>query len=348
MKNKKYYWSLDLIKILTIIPGLAFHANEFLSVGDELIQGNLVTLFIKVFSKILFFSGFLATFIGFFCLGMAKNAIPTKKHWIFISLGTLLTHFLYYDNSSPFFQTEWTYFHFLWVVFVIIYALEKSLNGILKFETIALWLSLILLVSINLKQLHNWIAHKTSLNPILAIPTITGCSFSLYGEWPILPWIFLPIFSFYLGRVSLKRWFHTNKNWFDYILIGVSFSSMVYAWPKLFVGPTDIYFSCFLFYHSPSWFIVFTLIPFITLIRWNALSHQQNINFRSKKFIIFNPWLKYYSGSYLLSLIVIGSYSIAFKALEIHYNSQIFLAVLIGSLILGFLAPQLLRLLKFY
>ncbi len=181
-----------------------------------------------------------------------------------------------------------------------------------------------LLISIAMLSTPFWKFSNFISNELIRIVLIGNCNISTYsyGEWPILPWVFLPIFSInyafilkdniFFEKISLVEWSLWSA---AIIFLGFNF------WGEYFYSTVENY-SCSIFSKNP---IVFWshMLPFLFIIRLNRVQKYSKV-FENKftSFIANFFWIKNFGLTYLISLALIGILSVFGEADNIPRNYQ--------------------------
>ncbi len=325
---------LDLIKMLIIIPGLTYHTSEYLNLPEKAVGDIAFTVFLINYSRFFYFIGFIATFCAFFTIGLKPGKqIFNLKRTLLILAGLALLSYTYRDPEAPFFGTEWTFYHFVIVALAVIHFVNKVKKNIIHIALVVLSSSILFIPF--------WKMTFLNFSLPLKIVLIGNCSESNYGEWPLLPWIFIPIFSVSLARVMKENKYFEKMHLAEYFVWTITILGLgIVYWGDYFALDSGNGFSCGVFAQSNLAFWAHFL-PFVFLIRLNFVKNVKKLLSKFKFFNFLQSifWIKQFGLSYFLSLLTIGILSLFINGNKIEgklsniYTICFFIALLTPEII---------------
>lgn len=328
---------LNFIKLLIILPGVTYHVSEYINFPEPLIENHWFVNIFTTYARIFYYTAFIATLSVFYPFGMnlSKKIFSLKRSIIAIS-GLFFLTYVYYDTESPFLNSEWTFYHFVLTSFLFLnFLLPKLKNPITNL--FVLFSSFVLLL------IPFWSFEASYLSKAMKIALIGDCKYSAYGEWPVLPWIFLcsAAVSFCVLLENNLRFkkitFQETFLWF-LVIIPLGFL----YWGDYFDQPTDLNFSCAVF-TRPQLVFIAHILPYFFLIRLNYVS-KIRLYLEQNQFLIFLrgiSWINNFGSSYLLSLLTMGGLSLIYngddftgETKHIMFMTSIFISVIVPELFL--------------
>ncbi|MBE8222100.1 MAG: hypothetical protein HAW60_05165 [Bdellovibrionales bacterium] len=307
MNKKEPYHLLNLVKLLSIVSIIFFHINEFFFYKDinKAFSETVFLKWIELFSRLIPFSGQTIVFCIFFIWGLKNKKV--KNIFIF-SAFLLLAHLVI---SIPWLEgnfltdIEWDIYPFI----LFSYFVVQFLN---KWPTLKRYFVLISLLML-------WIPTRifSSLNfPFFLKGAFVGnCMEDFSGAWPLLPWVFLPILGFFLGREFVDKLSIGKKEllaWLFFILLGSSQYGNMFNLP---FGPN---FYCFILNLKP---VVFwgNFVVIIFLARVSVLTNVQLFLSKYKviQFISNLSWSRRFGLCYIIQVLSLVS---LFFIRNVFYN----------------------------
>ncbi|MCF8059078.1 MAG: hypothetical protein K9K67_07265 [Bacteriovoracaceae bacterium] len=197
--EKRYYYLLDILRLLSMAAIISFHTNEFLFYTKTfpLTQKTYVFPIFDIYSRLIPFSGQTIVALSFFLWGLRKKAFNTILKYLLLFL---LGHFLVTANFNRpgmlLKNLEWDIYPFLAFSFFVIHFTRK-LSSSLKYF-------LILISSALLFVKPDIIVGQSSFN-ILNGMLWSTCPSGGSGAWPLFPWLALPIFFYHVGELIGKK-----------------------------------------------------------------------------------------------------------------------------------------------
>ncbi len=332
---------LNLIKLMIVFPGVTYHVSEYLNFPEPLIEDHWFVNIFTTYARVFYYTAFIATLAVFYPIGIkpSKKIFTHKRIGISI-LGLLFLSYIYYDKEAPFFNSEWTFYHFVLISFIVLhFLLPKLKNKFINLTTFA--------ISFLFLCIPFWKFEFNQIPYAFKIALIGDCTNSAYGEWPLLPWIFLPLISVSYCQLLENNSYSKTMNIFEMISWPVVIMPLGYLyWGSYFDKPTDINFSCGVFTQHPLIFYAH-IIPYFFIIRLNYISSIREKLSRNKFFLGLQniSWINNFGSCYLLSLLTMG-------ILSLLYNGSLFPPGLkhfmfICSIFVSILVPEtLIRTLK--
>lgn len=332
---------LNLIKALIILPGITYHVAEYLNFPEQTIDVNWFVNIFTTYARIFYYTAFIATIAVFFPIGLKidRPLFNLKRILIAVS-GLIFLSYVYYDPEAPFFMTEWTFYHFALSALLLINLVLKKLSN--KFFNYVL-----LAVSFSILWIPFWTLSFNFLPYAVKVPLIGDCGNSAYGEWPLLPWIFLCTFCVSFARLLDTEPFFKKISAIEifFWLIPIIWLGYRY-WGDYYDEPTDIYFSCGVFAQKPGVFFAHVL-PYFFLIRLNFVEKIKKYFDKNSflKFLEKFSWVNNFGACYLLSLLTMGVLSLIYTGEYFQEGLRYF--VYMGSILISLLVPEIvLRTLK--
>jgi uncharacterized membrane protein len=184
---------IDLIRAASFIAIVIFHMTYALwgRTGLNVIPDTqLSTQVLEIYGRLLGFSGFTVLFLSFFLFGYQPNR-NWKKLWI-----TLFGFFLVWAALSGEFPYIWDVYPYLLVV-ILLAAFLRSWPGWIVASIGAI------VVSIPFWRLESYL----NWPPIVTGTMFGNCTLSngVGEDWPLLPWIGLPIFALGVGQLAHRH-----------------------------------------------------------------------------------------------------------------------------------------------
>lgn len=327
---------LNIIKALIIFPGITYHVSEYVNFPEPLIDDHWFVSLFTTYARIFYYTAFVATLAVFYPFGMklSQKIFNLKRSLIAFS-GLIFLSYIYYDPESPFFNTEWTFYHFVVSSFIVLHFLLPLLKNS-KMNVFVLCISVLIL------WIPFWNFDYPFLSYALKIALVGDCKYTSYGEWPLLPWIFLCTLA-----VSFCVLLENNMRFKKISIVESSiwliaiFALGIPFWGAYFDQPTDTHFSCGVF-ARPQYVFYAHILPYFFLIRLNYVESirlkLQNNNFL-KKLSSFS-WINNFGTCYLLSLLTMGILSLIYDGDMFAPGMKHFMFML--SIFITFLVPEFL------
>lgn len=285
----------DIIRLFSFIAIAYFHFLYicWYQLEEPAKSYSLLFYYLSQYSRLISFSGFSILLLSSILWGF-KNKLPSNKFYVFLIIASLGLSYLTSDTD---FELSWDIYFLLIIGFISLKLIKnKILLGVLGI--FFLWIPFWKLRSILV--LPNW------LNEI-----VFGICETDNGDWPILPWIGLIWFGYFLGEFIKKYYLFLNtikKYELAVWLIILTISILQFGpYYRTKIGPG---FACDMFTQPPHVFwshIVWVLF----LMRLSLLSSIQNKFARNKIGIFISNLMisKKFWAAYVIHFIVIQIYN---------------------------------------
>lgn len=219
LKHERYI-GLDLIRMLCILALCEFHVLETFFYEDHPGFRNELPLhfFLEPYVRVLCFSGFIIVALSAFLLGRSKISLISWAKLLGLLWFGWLCLALLEASDKQWFYFEWDIYSFLLTSFTFLFIIQGSKLALNIFASLGL---------IALSIAGNYEGLFALSDPWQSI-FLGDCQRVGYNEWPLLPWIGLPLVFFALGRWSFSA---RGKKYFQ------SFEKLEYGiWPLLLIG----------------------------------------------------------------------------------------------------------------
>ncbi len=289
---------VDLIRLISFLSIAFFHtysAVHYKEMDQELWRGKILS-FAQIIPRLFSFSGFTIVAIFSFLRGWGPRRKSLAPKFLILVFGIAILFLTYSNIFANELFWEWDIYHYLIVVMISLYWLEKFPKFILGAGVAGFLLTWIPF----------WKVSGQSQFPILFQHAVFGiCDSSGRGGWPLLPWIGLPLALFTLGHQTKKA---NNLSFFPFEIfvwtIFLFFSAFhLGAYYHVTVGPN---FYCYTMRQEP-WIFWCHFLWIVFFLRWSP--HPKVVSaLRGNRILesISNLMLsRHFALAYLLQLILI-------------------------------------------
>lgn len=264
--NSKRMYLIDLLRTMSIIAIITFHASEFIFFQDAFPYYK-ETFFWPIFegySQIIPFSGHTVIALSFFMWGY-KNKTFKNAPFVaaFILLGHVLISLNFYVDYEGLKQIDWDIYPFIAVALLFLRPLQL-LGSRLKLILTSFCFALLFLIH------PDSIRYDGIFNPFKGM-IFSTCFQGGSGAWPLFPWLALPLGFYLLGLViSERKHFQaslktiTTQETVVWLALMISGLSLLFLFPErryfgISVGP---HYYCMIMNHPPLIFGVTSCLLF--------------------------------------------------------------------------------------
>ncbi len=197
--SKERYFSVDLIRLLSMVAIAHFHLHEATFYTNEHHTSHAFFEWpLEPFSRFMAFSGFTIVFLSYFLIGLKGLTAKKMKQLLIVAfIGTLLIVGVFFDGEVL--LLEWDIYPFIATASLLIFLLSRI--------PYALFVGSIGSVIMIALPPQTWVfpqwQNQWFYGPLFGNYHLVG-----EGSWPLIPWMGLPILAFSLGRF-LRR--HPEK-----------------------------------------------------------------------------------------------------------------------------------------
>jgi hypothetical protein len=293
-KIKEHFYLLDLLKILTLLAIAILHANEFVFYTDIYPLGSATPVWhaMRFYARFFTLGGQVLISVIYFLFGYAEKS---KKSLALIALFALVGQSVL---ALVFDAFEWDIYAYIAVSNILIITVPTFYQ---KSSFLILVSLFFLLVPTDVFQ------SLGNDHPFLVILTGLKSSYNS-GSWPLLPWFWLTLLNYQLGKlVAAKRdyfeemSFQEKVSWIFLILISLPFMGAYYWVP---IGPNYYHFV----FNQKPWVYWANILPFMLIMRFSLLHtvQKKSKNLKLIHWISQLYWIKHLGLTYLLSIIYLG------------------------------------------
>ena len=288
LEKGKHLHVVNLIKALSLLAIVIFHANEFIFYKDDypFEKGPFLYSILFSFAKLIPFSGHSLVTTVFFLWGYHQFTLKRLLRNIpILLLGQMVLMLSFFENNRL--SLEWDIYGFLAVAILLLPLLERcSLRALLLASTTFV--------------VATFVSPPNFLNEMpISFLLVGDCHKGGSGAWPLYPWIGLLPFGYTLGRlVHSHVW-----SWKKYGMVILFLSWTPFFWGSLSPIPMGPNYYCFAFYAPPLKFWAHFLgVPCLLLLSKN----EKLQNFLDKitliKFLSRSRWNQRLGMCYLIQI----------------------------------------------
>jgi hypothetical protein len=305
-QKSNHLYLLDLLRTLSMLAIITFHANEFIFFTPEFPAqiNSYAYLLLENYSRLIPFSGQTIVALTFFLWGWRKKAFSRVIPFFFVFLiGHLLVTLNFYQANYALNNLEWDIYPFLMVSFCVL-SLTRKLTLPVKKVLCALSFTFLLVPPDLIKV-------DSSLNLFDGMLWST-CFMGGSGAWPLFPWLSLPLLFYHGAEIAwtyqekLKRISPPELFIWLLLLLG-AVSSILFIYPlSLFHVNIGAKFYCDIFTLGPLEYWSYFFFPVVI----GRLSLVERINSKCSRMKFFHllkslKWNSAFGMTYILHIVVL-------------------------------------------
>jgi hypothetical protein len=233
--EKRYFYLLDLLRVMSMVAIISFHANEFIfyTLNFPLTEKTNIFPYFDIYSRWIPFSGQTIIALSFFLWGIRKKSFDTFALYLMLFIfGHMIVTANFNDPSMIIKNIEWDIYPFLAISFLVIHFSRKCSASSKK--ALILVSGLLLFIQPNIIQSNSFL---NIFNGMLW----SSCSSGGSGAWPLFPWLALPVLFYHGGEVVSEKMgqFETFQMWeklFWPIILCFSLFALISIYPGSLYG----------------------------------------------------------------------------------------------------------------
>lgn len=272
-------YAVDILRWFSFLAILIFHMSFALwaALGLNTIpEQNWSGRWLEAYGRTFAFSGFSVLFLSFLLFGFRGHSYPKFSRLSFY----ILIFAVVWSFTVEEFPYWWDIYPYLLVCFALLAGLRAT--KISPLLVAVLGGTLLSIPFWQLEAILNWPLWLKTL-------TLGACqSRGDLGDWPLLPWIGLPIMAYGVGQLMAENRVRLSSiRPAEFLLWAVALTVSVPYLGKYYVTPLGELFGCYIFRRPPLEFWAH-MIPLFTLLRISLLS-------QSSKWLAQNRFIQWFS-----------------------------------------------------